>query len=179
MKTVSCTIVIVLICFVAGCRPPVTQPAGWYSGSTLPMASVVEQVNRNNQAIPTLWARVNYKTTVVDAKKRKHTVGGDGVLLYRTPRDMRLVGNMIGAGTIFEVGSVSDRYWLVLKPEMETMWWGYHRNVGKPCVSADLPIPPYYVVEVLGVGTIDTNFNDVPAPTMRVDHERHKYAFVW
>jgi hypothetical protein len=179
MKTLGPLTLLALACFVAGCPHERKEPVGWYHDSTQSMGQVVEDVNRNNQAVPTLWARVGYTATVVDAKKRKHTVGGDGVLLYRTPRDMRLVANMTAVGTVFEVGSLSDRYWLVLKPEMETMWWGYHRNVGKPCVSADLPIPPYYVVEVLGVGTIDTNFNTLPAPTMRVDHERHKYAFVW
>ena len=143
------------------------------------MVRVVEDVNRNNQSVPTLWASLSYKATVVDAKKRRHAVTGDGVLLYRTPRDMRLIGNKEFIGSVFEVGSTADQYWLLLKPEMETMWWGYHRNVGKPCVTEDLPIPPHLVVEVLGVGTIDSNFNTLPAPTMRVDHERHKYVFVW
>jgi hypothetical protein len=92
---------------------------------------------------------------------------------------MRLVGVKEGIGSVFEVGSTADRYWLLLKPETDTMWWGYHRNAGKPCVTEELPIPPNLLVEVLGVGTIDTNFNTLPAPTMRVDHERHKYVFVW
>lgn len=166
------------LCLLAGCHPPVKAPAGYY-GRTDPMMKVVEDVNQNNQAIPTLWSSIDYKATVVDANRKPHTVKGDGVLMYRTPRDMRLIGNVVAVGTVFEVGSMADRYWLVLKPEMETMWWGYHRNVGKPCVTEALPIPPYYVVEVLGAATIDTNFNTLPAPTMRFDNDRDVYAFVW
>ena len=141
-----------LTCLV-GCHKAIKRPSGYW-GETQPMVQVVQAVTQNNQAVPTLWASLGYKTTVVDAKKKTHTVTGDGVLLYRTPRDMRLIGNVVAVGTIFEVGSIAERYWLVLKPEMETMWWGYHRNVGKPCVTEPVPIPPYYVVEVLGVAAI-------------------------
>ena len=172
-------IVLSLAFVFAGCARPTKRIRGWYYGPTDPMVKVVEDVNRNNQAVPTLWASLSYKATVVDAKKKDHAVTGDGVLLYRTPRDMRLIGNKEFIGTVFEVGSTADRYWLLLKPDMETMWWGFHRNVGKPCVTESLPIPPHLVVEVLGVGTIDTNFSAVPAPAMRFDHERHKYVFVW
>jgi hypothetical protein len=171
-------ILISLACLIAGCPKTIPPPKGYF-GPTQPMMRVVDDINQNNQAVPTLWASLGYKATVVDANKKTHTVTGDGVLLYRTPRDMRLIGNVVAVGTIFEVGSMADRYWLVLKPEMETMWWGYHRNVGKPCVTEPLPIPPYYVVEVLGAGTIDTNFNNLPAPTMRFDNDHDVYAFVW
>jgi hypothetical protein len=164
---------------LAGCTRALVKPRLAYEGPTDPMVDVVAAINRNNAAVPTMWASVGYKATVVDDKKRPHTANGDGVLMYRAPRDMRLVGYMTGAGTIFELGSTADRYWLVLKPEMETMWWGRHRNVGKPCVSQDIPIRPDLVMEVLGVATINTNFNEVPAPTMRFDNERDVYAFVW
>ena len=163
---------------VAGCHKAIKRPGGYW-GTTDPMVRVVQDVNRNNQAVPTLWASLGYKATVVDARKKTHTVTGDGVLLYRTPRDMRLIGNVVAVGTIFEVGSMADRYWLVLKPEMETMWWGFHRNVGKPCVTEPVPIPPYYVAEVLGVAAVDTNFTNLPAPTMRFDNDRDAYVFVW
>ena len=179
MRSTGSFILLLLACALCGCVRPTEPPKGWYEGPSDPMVRVVEDVNRNNQHVPTLWASLSYKATVVDQKKRRHAVTGDGVLLYRTPRDMRLIGNKEFVGSVFEVGSTADRYWLLLKPEMETMWWGYHRNAGKPCVTEQLPIPPNLVVEVLGVGTIDSNFNTLPAPTMRVDHERHKYVFVW
>lgn len=178
-KTHAFIIVLALTWDVIGCGGPKPPPRDWYRGPTQPMRDVVGVINQNNQSVPTLWASLGYKARVIDAKQKPHVVYGDGVLLYRSPRDMRLIGAVTGIGTVFEVGSVSDRFWLVEKQQMDTMWWGFHRNVGKPCVTEALPIPPYYVVEVLGVGTIDTNFNSMPAPTMRVDHERHKYAFVW
>ena len=177
-KPIPFFLLVPLLACVAGCPRHIKPPSGYW-GETDPMVRVVDDVNRNNQAVPTLWASLGYKATVLDDKKKTHTVTGAGVLLYRTPRDMRLIGSKEIVGTIFEVGSMAERYWLLLKPEIDTMWWGYHRNVGKPCVTEPVPIPPYYVVEVLGVAAIDTNFNNLPSPTMRFDNDRDAYVFVW
>jgi hypothetical protein len=113
----------------------------------------------------------------LDEKKKLHTFSGDGALLYRGPREMRLIGNAV-IGTVFEVGSTNDRFWLKLVPELDTMWWGNYRNLGKPCAQ-DIPLRPDLVVEVLGVGMINTDFNAPPVPTMRFNHERDAYMFVW
>jgi hypothetical protein len=172
-------ILIALACFLGGCPHAVQKQKVAYDGPTDPMVKVVEDINRNNQAIPSLWASLDYTATVVDDRKREHTAGGGGALLYKQQRQMRLIGTVVGAGTVFEVGSTNDRFWLLLKADMDTMWWGHHRNVGKPCVSEDIPIRPELVVEVLGVATIDTNFNTLPVPVMRFDNERDAYVFVW
>jgi hypothetical protein len=163
----------------AGCGGPAKgKPPRAYWGVTLPMTDVVQRINQNNQEIPTLWASHSYKATVVDENKKTHTFTGDGALLYRGPREMRLIGNKEFVGTIFEVGSTNDRFWLKLVPEVDTMWWGNYRNLGRPCAQ-QIPLRPDLVVEVLGVGVINTNFTALPAPTMRFNHERDAYMFVW
>lgn len=166
-------------CLAAGCvGKPVARPPGWYPGPTEPMRDVVQQINQNNQELPTLWASHGYKATVVDDRGKAHTFTGDGALLYRGPREMRLIGNKEFVGTIFEIGTTADRFWLKLVPEVETMWWGNFRNLGKPCAEP-IPLRPDLVVEVLGVGVINTDFTALPAPTMRFNHERDAYMFVW
>lgn len=154
------------------------RPPAWSNAPTQPMVEVVAAINRNNLAVPTLWASHGYKATVVDDNKRTHTFTGSGVLLYRHPREMQLVGNKEFVGTIFEVGSTNDRFWLKLVPEIETMWWGHYRHVGKPCAEP-IPIRPDLVAEVLGVAVMDTDFTKPPAPVMRYNHERDAYMFVW
>ena len=180
MRKVPAVILVGLIALGnAGCPSrPVARPKGWYAGPTEPMRDVVRQVNQNNQELPTLWASHGYKATVVDDRKKAHTFTGDGALLYRGPREMRLIGNKEFVGTIFEVGSTNDRFWLKLVPEVETMWWGNYRNLGKTCME-EIPLRPDLVVEVLGVGVINTDFTALPAPTMRFNHERDAYMFVW
>ena len=176
--------ILLLVCGVsvagsAGCGAGgrVPKPKQAYTGPTEPMREVVQQINQNNQELPTLWASHGYKATVVDDRGKTHTFTGDGALLYRGPREMRLIGNAI-VGTIFELGSTNDRFWLKLVPELDTMWWGHYRNLGKPCMQ-DIPLRPDLVVEVLGVGMINTDFSALPVPTMRFNNERDVYMFVW
>jgi hypothetical protein len=162
---------------LAGC-PPKPEPPHGYFGPTEPMYDVVTAINNNNLPLKTLWARHYFEANVVDDNGHAHFVNGDGVLLYARPRKLRLVGTKDIAGTIFEVGSNPDRYWLTLIPDTDTMWWGLSRNIGKPCVK-DVPIRPELILEVLGIEPIDTNFLNPPAPTMRFNNDADAYMFVW
>src|SRR5690606_37187725 len=104
-----------------------------------------------------LWARHSFEATVVDGKGKSHFVNGDGVLLYRRPGHMLVVGNKDIAGKIFEIGTTPERYWLTLIPESDTMWWGKYEHVDKLGADAPIPIRPDLVMEVLGIEPIDTN----------------------
>jgi hypothetical protein len=153
-----------------------------FVGPTQPMAEVAEEINANNAGLPTLWARHYFEANLVDEKRKSHFVNGEGVLLYKTPRGMRLVGEKPGAGRVFEIGSTEERYWLSMTPPNEAgrMWWGSYRNLGKPCVDMrDIPVRPDLVLEVLGIGTINTNFLAPPAPVMRFNNDADAYMFVW
>jgi hypothetical protein len=146
------------------------------------MADVVAEINANNAALPTLWSHHYFDANIVDDRGRKTFASGDGNLIYKAPRGMRLVGNKDIAGRVFEIGSSDDRYWLMLTPpnERSRMWWGWYRNLGKPGVDTrSLPIRPDLVLEVLGIGTINTNFLEPPTPVMRFNNDAHSYMFVW
>ena len=185
--SLAATVLLTSLLLAAGCAPRRAARAGDtqpFTGPTEPMAAVVAAINANNAALPTIWARHYFEANVVDERKKSHFVNGDGVLLYKAPRGMRLVGTKAAAGTVFEIGSTDDRYWLTLVPERNTMWWGWYRNLGKPCVDTrNIPIRPDLVLEVLGVATIDTNFNQPPVPTMRFNNYAFggtgAYMFVW
>lgn len=168
--------------FAAGCgsRPAAgTQKREPWRGRTLMFEEAVAAINERNTLLPTLWARHEFEATVVDEKGGKHDVVGDGALLYRRPRGMLIRGTRPGM-TLFDIGSTEDRYWLKLVPRADTMWWGKYEHLGKPCVNRELiPIRPDLVLEVLGVGTFDTNFTAVPVPTMRFNPDAHAYMFVW
>ncbi len=165
------------ILLVIGCRSgPDVHPI--HIGPTLSMYEVVTRINENNRPLASLWARHEYEATVVDENKKSHFVNGDGVMLMRKPRELRILGNKPLAGRVFEIGSTSDRFWLTLEPEISTMWWGNYKNLGKPCTK-EIPIRPDLVLEVLGVGDIDPNFNNEPAPTMRFNNDSDAYMLVW
>lgn len=185
MQPTVLPVLALLTCVVTGCAD-VRRGGGGdkiYRGPTDSMAQVVQDVNANNAKIPTLWASHYYEATVVGEDERSHYVNGDGVILYRSPqadrgRGMMVVGNKPAVGSVFEIGTTEDRYWLKVVPEMDTMWHGEYRHLGKPCVRP-IPIRPDLVAEVLGIGTIGTNFTEWPAPVMRFNNDADAYMFVW
>ena len=63
-------------------------------------------------------------------------------------------------------------------PEVATIWWGYHKNLGKGC-AGQIPIRPDMIAEVLGVNTIDTNFLNPPVPAMRFNNDVDVYMFTF
>ena len=154
------------------------RPAAYY-GPTLPMYEVVARINANNRQIPSLWARHSFEAYIKDEQGKSHFVNGDGNLMYRRPLDLRLIGKKDIIGTVFDIGSNGDRFWLHLKPdEINTIWWGHYRNLDKPG-TVEIPIRPDLILEVLGVSEIDENFLKQPAPTMRFNNDADAYMLVW
>ena len=162
---------------LAGCC---TQPPPVVNHSSDPMAKVVSDINANNLKIPTLWAHHYFEADVVDEKKQSHHVSGDGVLLYISPMNMRLKANAV-VGTIFEIGSNKTSYWLKLGPEAgDTFWWGTYADFARMNPDdARIPIRPDMILDVLGVATINSNFNALPIPIMRYDPAADAYIFIW
>ena len=167
---------------LAGCChcPPATGNGQPYMGPTEPMARVVAQINSNNEKIPSLWSSLYYKANIIDDKKQAHFVNGEGTLLYRQSMDLRLIGRKDPAGTIFDIGSNSNQFWLRVIPELDTMWWGTYRTLEN--VDPDhlgIPIRPDLVLSVLAISPIDTNFRQQPAPVMRFDSQQRAYVLLW
>src|SRR5687768_16457363 len=90
------TFPLALILVVSACAPRGPRVVGVpkpYVGETQAMSEVVAEINANNAALPTLWARHVFEANIADDRGRKHFVNGDGTLVYSSPRGMRLVGN--------------------------------------------------------------------------------------
>jgi hypothetical protein len=159
---------------VCGCRP-IVQHGYW--GPTDTMAEVAAKVNANNQAIPTLFANHYIQANLWDpAQKKPRFISADGFLMVRKPRELLLVGNKV-LETIFELGSDDQRFWLKINPD-DREWWGWHRNADK-LRPQDIPIQPALVSEVLGIGDINSNFLELPAPTMRFNNDMDVYMLGW
>src|SRR6266487_3275058 len=94
----------VLICgsLLCGCLkpPPVKEP---YKGPTEAMYDVVKEINRNNNKLPTLWASISkMQISFLDAKEKRHDETLDGTLLYRSPRDVKVLGHADVVGNVLE-----------------------------------------------------------------------------
>src|SRR5688572_28095545 len=155
--------------FIIGCARDRAAVTRGYHGPTESMSEVVEQINRNNAAIPTLRATGNFEANVVDQGKKRF-VNGDITVLYRRPAEVRLVGKKDIAGTVFDAASTGERYWLIVKGEVDTMWHGAVGNLDR-VDPKEIPIRPDLLVEVLGLSEFDRNFLESPAPTMRFNND--------
>jgi hypothetical protein len=169
-----------VLLFVAGCFPNRPEHPAAYFGPTESLSQVANQINANNQQIPTLWARVAYFEADVREKrgdKSQFVNGSGGYLMMRHPGEMRLRANKAGIGTVLDAGANSDDVWLVAPPA-DRAWWAQRKNIGKPCMQ-EMPIDPLAVMDVLGVGMFDTDFLHEPAPMMRFNNDRDAYMVIW
>lgn len=163
---------------LCSCGPKV-QPKPVYDGPTLTLPQLVEQINRNNQALPSLYARHSFEGEFVDPRSKKQRfLNGSGDLFLLKPRDLLFRAKKDPVGQIFKMGSDAERFWFVVTEGDEGMWWGHHRNAGKPCMT-DMPVRPDLVGEVLGISDIPTNLVDPPFPTLRYNSDADAYMVLW
>jgi hypothetical protein len=161
----------------ACCKQPKQKP---YEGPSDPLIKVVDDINQNNQRIQTLWAAGDFSAWIPDEKGRTHFVDGDAHLMYRAPQDLRVIGTKFGIGRVFDVGSNGQQYWMTVKPEVETIWYGDYRHSPAGATSAQqIPVRPDLMLEVLAVNTIDTDLTRLPAPVMRFNNDADAYMLVW
>jgi hypothetical protein len=139
--------------FSGGC-PSQKKELGYY-GPTDPILTVVDDINQNNQRIKTLWAKGDFSAWITGEKCR--------------------------VGRVFDIGSNDTEYWLIVKPEIDMMWYGDYRRVAAPTTrpGAQIPIRPDLLLEILGIGEIDTDLVRQPVPVMRFNNDADAYMLVW
>jgi hypothetical protein len=165
----------VLAIFVAGCCPHTTRNP--YEGPTDPIQRVVDDINQNNQRVRTIWAKGDFKAWIPDEKQHVHFVDGDVALLYMSPDNLRLIGTKPLVGRVFDIGTNGRQYWMIVKPEVDTMWYGDYSHAANS--TQEIPVRPDLLLEVLGVGTIDTDLTRQPVPIMRFNNDEDAYMLVW
>lgn len=177
MRRWSLLLLLAMFFSLLGCNPNRNGREPYY-GPTLALNPLVEQINRNNAQLNTLWIEHDYDAKLIDEKGKRTTIWGDGYLLYRSPQDLLFTGDL-PTGRAFELGSNGWRYWMrVPASQVSTMWWGEYQHLGKPCVQ-EMPIRPDLILAVLAVSTIPTDFTKLPAPVLRFNHDRDAYMITW
>lgn len=170
----------VLFLTAASCAPKKRAiPSTAYFGDTLPMRDVVQRVNDNNRAIPSLFARHSFEGNLYDPRTKKtRFLNASGDIFMLKPRDFLMRATKDPVGEIFRLGSDQERFWFIVSEGDEGMWWGHHRNAGKDCMR-QMPIRPDLIGEVLGVNNIQTDLSQLPAPVLRFNNDHDAYMIVW
>ncbi len=150
--------------------------AGYY-GPTLSLPELVGRINENNGKITSLWAREHFEGTIVDRANNKSAhIDGYGNLLYTGPNQMKLTAKN-ELVTLFEMGSDGQRFWLY-EVHDQVFWWGDFSAIGN-MDSAEIPVRPDLVMEILGVRPVDPVLLDEPVPTMRFNNFSDAYVVDW
>jgi hypothetical protein len=161
---------------LCACRVTPPAPPQGYFGQTLTLAQLVDGVNRNNEKLPTLWARQKFQATIVDREKNKATrIDGYGNLLYTAPNQMKLTAHNEVAD-LFEMGSDGRRFWVYEKHDQE-FWWG--KISDGEADSADIPVRPDLVMEILGIRRLDESLLREPSPMLRFNNAADAYMVDW
>jgi hypothetical protein len=156
LKAATTTILLVLLTSTIGCSG--RERINDRSARKLPpreLNEIVAGINENALKLDrAMWCNsVHVVARLVDSKGKEHAYNFDGDLLYKKPRSL-LMRMRHGMGTpVMQVGSNDEEYWAWIEPEMQQMWWGRHRNAGKPCVEK-ITVRPEQMVDVLGIGAL-------------------------
>jgi hypothetical protein len=178
-RLVSVAVVVVGIS-IAGCRKDgggdraIKPPP-----ELLTPPKLIQEINRNNNALASLYAQHSFEGDFYDPRSKKmRFLNGSGDLFLLKPRDLLFRAKKDPIGEIFRMGSTQDRFWFVSEEGDKGMWWGHHRNAGKPCVS-EMPVRPDLVGEVLGISDINTFLLEAPFPTVRYNSDLRVYMVTW
>lgn len=167
MKKTATALAFLLLAGAAGC-PPSDQPTVHNTIADAPPRELDEIVNAINDNAAKLdramWCgAVHVVAHLVDSKRKEHTYNFDGKLLYQFPRSLWLDLRHGLGDPVMQVGSNDEEYWAWIVPEMEQMWWGRHRNAGKPCVQK-IAVRPEHMVAALGVSALPKSADGLIGP---------------
>jgi hypothetical protein len=142
------------------------------------MTEVIARVNRNNDQLPTLWARHEFDASVVDPQTHKSQyVNGYGNLLYKSPDSLRLTAQK-EVTDLFDMGTSPENFWLRVVPGADTFWFGSYSDQAAQG-AAQIPLRPDLILEVLGIRPIDSALAQPPVPVMRFNNDSDAYMIVW
>ena len=146
-------IAVLTLALGSGCPPPQKPPPVPTPQPSRSLEEIVSTIEHNAALLDqALWSgSIHVVARFRDEDDREHVYNLDGNLLYRQPRDLR-VDLRPGLGNqVMQIGSNENDYWVWVEPELETMWWGRHRHVGKGC-ARKIVVRPDRIVSALGVG---------------------------
>lgn len=136
-----------VICLLTACiEPPAPPPP---ARAFADVCAVIEQ-NAARLDRPICAPRITAKARFKDDRGRRQSENLEGTLVFSRPRNLR-VDLKPGLGEkVVEIGSNDNDYWVWIEPNFAAMYWGSHRNAGKPCVGK-MPVRPDQILAALGL----------------------------
>lgn len=138
------------LCGCVGCPPPDRGPP---PGPPRTKAQITGTIETNADRLESvlLAKHLSVSAKVSDEKGRPHNYNLEGTLLYKRPRDIRIDLRPGIGDQVMGIGSNDEVFWMWIEPEVGSMRWGHHANVGKPCAASGSSMP-FQLASALGLG---------------------------
>ena len=122
------------------------------------LEQVVTAVNNNSNRIQQLHSNDVQLTIPGQIGRLSATLDYEqSPVPYETPGRFRLGGEALGSRQL-DLGSNGDVYWMWVKQNRPpTVLWGKHAEFYRSAAQSVLPVPPSFIVDALGVVSIDPN----------------------
>lgn len=165
MRRAGAIVGVVSCLALGGCPPPPPNPPDRPYSVERSLSAIVNTINGNNSQIdrPLYASPVQVTAKFVDDRGHSHSYVLEGGLLVRCPSDFRLDLRHSLSEPIMQVAANAEEFWLWIRPETSTYWWGRFANVGKTCMDA-MPLRPDELAEVLGMRPLPTAQQGVVGP---------------
>lgn len=158
---------------VCGCPPTVER----VPLDPLSLEDAVARVNRDREgvtgALQAQGGSASGHFTDTDGKRRSFSY--DAKLLVLAPWHLRFDMTTFNQSHLL-FGSDDTRYWVVVKPRINTLWWGRH-DITPSSDSNALLVRPDLILDALGIKplSIDTTGPMGPIPRVTADHQQLIY----
>lgn len=178
-------VVVAMGALTTGCASLLTP-----SYPVVPMHEAVRRVNENNAKLEA--AAGGLKGSPVEATGRLRERKGawarhfslTGVVGFHRPRDLILqLREGLGGAVVMQAGSNDDEYWLWVKPEIDTLWWGTYSSsapetASDSAPSEDMPIRPDDLIDALGLTILPGDTTAPDGPLYRTERTRNVLTYL-
>ncbi len=153
--------------FLAGCTPPwskaVVNPAndqGRFMSETPTAAQLVGQLNATAQRIQGIECRDVW----IEARQGRQDVSLPGSMLCQQPMNFRLTAKMVGQPAV-DMGSNSQEFWWWISKSDPYLFHGNYADLAGGRLRVRMPFQPSWVMESLGMASVDPNGQFEPVRT--------------
>lgn len=171
-----------LLATVAGCPSPAERP------TFVPMDEAIRRVNANNSRFAPDGMGLKGSPVEATGRFRRSAEGGQtsfmltGLFRFSRPRHF-LLNLRSGGELVMQAGTNDEEYWLQVKPEVDTLWWGRHENVPRHSLARtgsveQMPFRPDQLIEVLGLSELPSDTTGLHGPVYRPEDDRNVLIFL-
>ncbi|MEJ2646807.1 MAG: hypothetical protein P8016_00195 [Sedimentisphaerales bacterium] len=146
----------VTIIFLSGCGSKVQKPLPVCPGKSNVTEALAALQAQSENIVPLFTNKGTFSIEYYDDDEMRKQHFNIRVLLIKPPSEIYMQASTGIIDKAMVLGSNEKEFWLQVKPEISSYWWGLW---SKQSSNAGILINPRTLLEALGIAEIDTNAN--------------------